>query len=320
MNYIKKYLLFVLFLATTASKAQTTTYKNIVKEFPANYVKDGSIDYTNLLQAMINKYDTILMPNFPILINDKGLTIPSNKLIRFQDKSKLVLKPTNKSNYAILVLENVKNVKLHNVTIEGDRYKHMSNLGEWGMGIQIKGGSNISIVNANITKCWGDGIYITKGTNIPSSILISNSIIADNRRNGISVINGDDILIQSSVIKNINDVLPMAAVDIEPNSSSDYIGKIVIDDLSTENCNISIQLGLSKYPSKTKRDVNILVRNVQSYNDNHGILYGDFYRESHYGKQIKPLGGNVMFENITIKNAKKEPIKYYSQNGYAYSP
>ncbi|HDR7507897.1 hypothetical protein [Bacillus toyonensis] len=69
-------------------------------------------------------------------------------------------KTTNVVEYSIITVKDVSNIELINPNVIGDRDTHIGTTGEWGHGINIQGSSNITIQNPNISKYWGDGIYI----------------------------------------------------------------------------------------------------------------------------------------------------------------
>lgn len=247
---------------------------DITKFLPKSYVTDGTVDYTNNLQDAINKNRKILMPNFPLLINDKSLSIPSNTTIFFQPKSELIMNPSKKgddsrNHYYALTLNNVNNVSLLNCNIRGDRDSHLGQKGEWGMGIGILGSTNISIMGGKITNCWGDGIYISNikqwsstftGYHKPSSsVVIRNVFIDNNRRNGISITSGVDIEIKNCIVANTNGTLPMSGIDVEPNTYLDLIKDIKLHNITTFNNNRDgILLVLTKIASNKKvQDISI---------------------------------------------------------------
>src|SRR5690606_6028763 len=56
---------------------------DITKALPQGYVRDGSIDYTEYVQSAVDKYRHVKLPNFPILINNKGIRLVSNSVVFF---------------------------------------------------------------------------------------------------------------------------------------------------------------------------------------------------------------------------------------------
>ncbi len=65
-----------------AATGVISTSYYIEKALPVGYVKNGTVDYTSYIQTAINNNSNLVFPAFPILINDKGLNIGSNKVIR----------------------------------------------------------------------------------------------------------------------------------------------------------------------------------------------------------------------------------------------
>src|ERR1700758_4716525 len=58
----------------SVEQAFNGSYK-ITSSLPANYVKNGSVDYTSFIQGALDKYSKVIFPDFPVLINESGLTI-----------------------------------------------------------------------------------------------------------------------------------------------------------------------------------------------------------------------------------------------------
>lgn len=319
---MKRYITLMSVLISTYCLAQSQRHIDVMQQLPKNYVKDASVDYTSVLQDLVSRYDSIIMPNFPILINDKGIKISSNKAIVFQPKSMLKLKSSDKTHYALLFINKAENVRLYSPVLIGDRDKHIGDKGEWGMGIRIQGSNNVKIIKANISNFWGDGIYITRDKKVNSkNVLIDQSIIERNRRNGISVISGDSIFIQNSAFINNTGTNPMAGIDIEPNTPLDSLGYIKIKNIETTKNRVGVQVSMMHFPSEKKQTFRLDIEDVNSYKDQHGLLIRDFYRVERYGEKAIPLNGVVNYKNISIKESIQEPIKYFnSKEGYEYGP
>lgn len=288
---------------------------DLTKLLPKGFKKDGSVDYTDYLQNGIDQYDVILMPNFPILINDKGLKLRSNTSIYFNSGSKLIMKASNKGTdsntdvYQMLLLDKVNNVNIYNATLVGDRRGHIGTKGEWGHGINIQSSKNIKVSNANISNCWGDGLYIgrnkrakySNGDYIPSAnVLVENSIIDNNRRNGISLTCGIDITIKNSLLSNQNGTLPMSGLDIEPNVPSDAINNINLDNVTTfHNAQDGLLLVLTKLSSRMKiNNCNITISNHIDDSSYAAMRIG-----SGFPRGNKALSGSINVSNSTWINS-----------------
>lgn len=230
------------FISSFSSNSKSYFYdaKNAYKiqdGLPKNFVRDGSVDYTASVQKALNKHRKVLFPNFPILINTKGLTISSNSIIVFDKNSKIKLAPNDGTHYEMLRLHDVENVTLYNARVEGDKHGHKGTKGEWGMGISIRGAKNVKIFNSIIKYCWGDGIYlgITEKSSNNVNITITNTILDDNRRNGMSIIAAENLTVKNLTVANTHGTPPMAGVDIEPDSNTDVIKNLNFDGITSFN-------------------------------------------------------------------------------------
>lgn len=320
MNSFKVFAIFVLCVANShlvnggkpisakRTKVQETPF-SIEGILPANYVKDGSYDYTDYVQQALNKYNNVVFPAFPILINDKGLAIKSNSTVTFLPGSKLILKPTSKGSYAILQMHNVSNVTLVGPVIIGDRTLHLGTDGEWGMGIGIYSSSNITITGANISNCWGDGIYIgmAKNGTPPSAVHISNSSLNFNRRDGISVICVDGLLIDSVYSANCNGVLPMSGINFEPNSSKDELLNIEVRNVKTENNpGNGIQIGVNKLYGGNNKNIDIKIINHTDRGSNVAFKISDNISRRVNNESIN---GTIISQNPNWKNNAQSPLQ-----------
>lgn len=189
-------------------------------------------DNTDLLQNLVNKYKKIVMPDFAITVNKKGITIPANREIYFRKNSSILLKGNNQTNYQILRLHNVANIKLYNPQIIGDRKTHFGTVGEWGMGISVVSARNIKIYNAQVSNCWGDGIYIAGNS---YNISIKFGVLDNNRRNNISVVSVDSLLIDRIFLSNANGTNPQSGLLFEPNNGSNKIKSVYVNNIITYN-------------------------------------------------------------------------------------
>ncbi|RZF58888.1 right-handed parallel beta-helix repeat-containing protein [Sphingobacterium corticibacterium] len=197
---------------------------DLAKYLPSGYIKDGSIDYTRYLQQGIDENAIVSMPDFPVLINDRGLRLRSNSVILFNKNSSLKLIPSKKDTYNILEVHRIKNVKIFFPKIEGDILTHLGKAGEWGMGIGIRSSKNIQIYNPEITNCWGDGVYVgviwdkVNGRiyDESESIGIYNGYFNNNGRNGISIVGVKGMKVYNNLIANTRRVFPKSGIDIEP--------------------------------------------------------------------------------------------------------
>ncbi|AEE20739.1 right-handed parallel beta-helix repeat-containing protein [Dokdonia sp. 4H-3-7-5] len=296
----------------TINESFYLTYAKVTDYLPKNYSVLGDIDYTNYIQKALNEERNLIFPNFPLLVNDKGIAVKSNSIVIFPEGSKLILSPSDKVWYTILALNNVENVKLYGPIIEGDKYRRLKpNIteGEWGMGIWMASARNIEIYAPKVEKCWGDGIYIGKGDiNKPNNkILITDPYINDNRRNGISIVSGKNVTINNAIISNTNGKSPEAGIDIEPNGNDDVIENITINNPHTiNNAYLGIVVSLGSMVGEKAKNVSVEIRNHKDEYSYHGFVLASIRKE--VNKNDKKIRGDI---NIV------EPVWKFNKVPYA---
>lgn len=295
--------------------------KDITSYLPKNFVKDGSIDYTKFLQKGINENMKILMPNFPVLVNDKGLVLHDGVVLLFNDKSKMVLKPTKLGTYNILELHNLKNVKIYYPRIVGDIKNHLGSDGEWGMGIGIRSCQNIGVYYPEIENCWGDGIYIgfiwdkvdINKFDISKNVEIYNGFINNNGRNGISVVAVDGIKIYNNLIANSVRTLPKAGIDIEPGPKL-TMNIELLNNVTYKNGLKGIDIYLKKMARKKgDNSVTLKVTNHKDIGSPIGIRIAGYNKE----RNLNQINGKIVIDNPILNENFLNKIEISDDQNYA---
>jgi len=235
---------------------------------PDGYVTDGTKDYTSAIQKVLDQYDDIVFPAFPLLVNDKGLEIRSNKSIVFLKGSEIRLRPSKLATYDIISLEGAKNVTLYDPVVIGDRYEHLGKGGEAGVGIAIRGSSDITLHNPNVRECWGDGIYIgqvdKKG--YCKNITIDNAFLKRNRRDGISIISVDGLRLISPYAGYSDGTAPWCGINFEANNPSCVMNDIVVSDpVTVKNEGNGIQMGVMRMLGQGDKSIDITIINHKDF-------------------------------------------------------
>ncbi|MHB1315293.1 MAG: right-handed parallel beta-helix repeat-containing protein [Christensenellales bacterium] len=162
-------------------------------------------------------------------VSDKSITIPSN--ISFDlGGSTLTQVPNDKEGYAIFTIIGSSNVTLSNGKLVGDKAKHKftnapSHTHEYGFGIDIRGGIDVTISKLDIYNMTGDSILIggkdtslAQGGTISENVTVSNCKLHDNRRQGLSIMGARNVSITGCTIYNIgksNGTNPSCGIDLE---------------------------------------------------------------------------------------------------------
>lgn len=161
------------------------------------------------------------------LASDQSIEVPSGISLNLNG-SVLRQIAGREQGYAIFMIYGTENIRIFGGTLIGDKDRHdyVNNTShEWGFGIDIRGGKNILLDHLEIYNMTGDSIimggkdtYLTSGGVLPEDITISDCRLHDNRRQGISVMGVENLLIERCEIYNIgieNGTPPSYGIDLE---------------------------------------------------------------------------------------------------------
>lgn len=198
---------------------------------------DGVTNDTAAIQALINQMnigDTLYFFPGTFMIDAtaaKKLIWKSNINIEISPQATLKVISNNAGNYELFDLSNLSNIRIiGGGRLQGERTTHTGTTGEWGMGIMMKKSTNIKIEDIRIDDFWGDGIYVGgDGYGNQSKNICIRKVHADNnRRQGISVVNIDGLLVDGCTLSNTNGTAPQTGIDFEPNNNGEMLKNIVV--------------------------------------------------------------------------------------------
>lgn len=261
----------------------------------------------------------------PPFYNNGGLKIPNNFELYMTPNTILNCVTSSKDGYCCINILNVNNVTINGGTIIGDRNTHIGTTGEYGFGVQIHNSNNINIKNLKCKSCWGDGIFIAYSKDVK----IINCISDNNRRQGLSIVSGENIYIDNCGFINTNGTAPQAGIDIEPNKSSDIIKDIIIKNSNFDNnigSGIEINIDKMIVGEQTLNLLDIVIENCKFNNNHTGITYSCGWVQN-----PNKINGHIQINNcllndrITIFNPLENiaptielnTINFYNWKGYA---
>lgn len=222
--------------------------------------------------------------------------VPSNTTIYFEGEIYVV--PNNLTHYSVFRIKDKDNVYIYgDGKIIGDKKYHTGMDGEYGHAFLINSSRNVEIKGCiDISNMWGDGVVIG-GESISSNVKIDGLHISYCRRNGISVVNAKNSIIQNCIIDHIGGTSPHSGVDIEP---MQQYGQSVFD-LLIDNCTIHSCFchGIMTYNTPMNLVKDVKISNCKIYeNGTDGVLL--------YGSQSITLD-NVYVYSISNNNS---PIRF----------
>lgn len=156
--------------------------------------------------------------------NEEGiLIVPSNTNLYIDGT--ITLQPNAYNIYRIIRVNGKKNVLITGGgSIIGDKTTHTGTTGETGHGVNIvNNSSNVVVRGLSISSMWGDCVTVggsLDGTDITcTNICLENLTLDNGRRQGISIINAENVTITNCVITNVSGTAPQSGIDVEPNSN-----------------------------------------------------------------------------------------------------
>ena len=175
---------------------------------------DGQTDDTAAIQAAIDAIGgtkgTVLVPKGVYMIDavDNRLHLKDDMTLKLADGAVLKAIPNDAKKYSLLTISGVSNIWVIGGTLEGERDQHKGKGGEWGYGLRIgKGAKHVTVSNLVSKKMWGDGFYVQDAEDVRFC-----GVTADaNRRQGLSIIQADGLLVLNSVFKNTHGTRPAPA-------------------------------------------------------------------------------------------------------------
>lgn len=231
-------------------------------------------DITTYLNQQLKLKSEVRIPAGSYKIDaGKSIVLPSNSSLILSPNTNLNVIPNKLGSYRVFKIKNVENVKISGGKISGDKYTHLGNTGEWGMGVEIRDSQNISISNMSIDKMWGDAIYVgTAGKNSTYNIKLNNIRMNENRRQGISIISVKKLTGNNIHISNTRGADPASGIDIEPNNKNNILQDINFKKLHTiNNAGSGFIVSLKSY-SNSINPISIKLENHIDKGSNFGFV------------------------------------------------
>ena len=160
-----------------------------------------------------------------------GLVLKSNIIVRINDSAVLEAIPNGERSYQMFSITHVDNVHIIGGTLIGDRDHHTSSIGETGYGVRITDATNVVIENLHASEFWGDGLFLGEDS---KNITIYNVVCDHNRRQGMSIVGGQNVKILNSKFNHSDGTPPKSGIDIEPEGDLP-----VVKDVEIRNCEFS---------------------------------------------------------------------------------
>jgi mannuronan 5-epimerase len=155
-----------------------------------------------------------------------GLSVPSDIDLQLSAGTVFRIVPSDAWASCVLLVAGQRNVRVGGGTLEGDRSTHTytprasdgSTAHDEGHGICIRDQSVRVVVDGVTLRGFaGDGVLVHGGgtSGMTRDVVIRNSEISGSRRQGISVVRGQNVVIEGNYIHDIQGIAPQFGIDFE---------------------------------------------------------------------------------------------------------
>jgi hypothetical protein len=252
-------------------------------------------------------------PSSPYLVN--SLFVKSNTKVEFAPGVVIQARPGYGGDDCLLTMRNVKNVTIsgYGATLQMPKAEYTS--GEMRHALSIRGSSDVVVRGLACNSSGGDGLYIGEGSpnNYCKNVLIQDVTCDNNRRQGMSIISAENLLVQRCQFTNTNGTAPQDGIDIEPNHATNRLVNVRIEDCVTANNHgngIEIPLGNL---DGTSQPVSIT---VSRHLDRRSGLNGCYITGA---GRANPVTGTVSFTNFTSQSPQGEGVYIFGCGGPSLS-
>jgi len=227
----------------TTKLALNQISENIVDAKSYGAMGDGATDDTAAINAALAALSTtggtlVISPSSGSYMIDAltSITPSSNTDIRIEKDATLEAITNASPNYAVVQLTSVDNVRIYGGGhIKGEKDTHSGISGEGGMCIRMDAATNVVVEGIQISDGWGDGIYVgADPAGQSSNITIRGNRVFDNRRNNISIVDGDSGVITGNTTYGAGTANGVG-INLEPGANEDVTNWTVTNNLCYSN-------------------------------------------------------------------------------------
>lgn len=175
-----------------------------------------------------------------------------------------------------------------------------TNVGEWGMGIDIRGSTGVTVEDVYIKNCWGDGVYIGRTENKAYSedVTLTRVVTDFCRRQGVSIVSVKGLKMDKLTAKNIRGTSPEGGIDFEPNNDDEFLLGISLTDYTATGCwGGGIHSFLGKFNTLAFEQEKVGITGINCRSIGNG---GDLFMNGSTNALVK---GTVTFHNSTFADA-----------------
>ena len=183
--------------------------------------------------ATDNGHDHIVVPAGSYLVGEPlndayagGIDLRGDMTFDLSEGAVIRMAPNDRWNYCVLNVDGGSNVRIHGGEIVGERAEHDYAGGgahDEGHGICVwTGVDRVLVEDIELHELTGDGVLVlgTRGSDTEperptTNVTVRNAHIHHNRRQGVSIVGGQNVVVENNHIHHIQGTAPQFGVDIE---------------------------------------------------------------------------------------------------------
>ena len=271
---------------------------------------DATAAFASAINATVDTVIIDFAGNGDWVITSTSFFDISNKTIIFKPGVRLVAKPgAFSADVQLLKFVRGLNIKLSGYGATFIMQKAEYTTGEFRHTLQLENCKGIIIEGLIFKDSGGDGIYLGGENSISptpycENVLVKDCVMDNNRRQGMSVISAQNLLVTNCLFKNTKGTLPEAGVDLEPYETYQRIVNCNFKKCQFVNNNgHGIDLAFF-YMDNTSQPVSVNFEECYLSN-NH--VPANSYEEAEIYASVKcasPVIGSVDFNNCLVENSQ----------------
>jgi hypothetical protein len=228
--------------------------------------------------------------------------------------SLLTIAPWSKSDHTDTTAPNVTNISLvgYGATLRmrkldyqnrsRDPAMELYSKSEWRHGLQLSRTKGVVIAGLTIESTGGDGIALGASANFVEDTQVTDCILAENHRQGMSVGVSTNLLVQRTQFLKTSGTQPQGGVDLEPDRATAQLINIVFRDCRADgNAGHQFQAWLGKFNASTE-PVSITFENCSANGRGIGTSFGGAPSGFMFGGMVPGLRGSITVVNSMATN------------------
>lgn len=266
-------------------------------------------DATSALQAAIrSKARRVIIPNTgkPWIVKPIKIRSDLELVLEKGVEIQALRGDFQPANSSLISGANVKNLTItgHGATLrmwKSDYQKPPYVKSEWRHALSFHSAENVTITDLVVRDSGGDGIYLGTGANGScKKVTIRNVQCSGHHRQGISVINAEDLLIERCSFNDTSGTAPMAGIDFEPNEPNEKLIRCVLRGCTFDrNAAYGVLFALGRM-DVTSEPISITLEDCQVRSNHTAMMFA----------MRNPAGvrGRVDFKKCAFADSTHEPV------------